>query len=66
MSFFVLFYINGYFIVFIGCNYDLSKRETVRTTGRIKTGPNNVRHVIWALGEFFVFCFVLMDILLYL
>ena len=53
----VLFYINGYFIVFIGCIYNLSKRETVRTTGRIKMGPNNVRRVIWALGEFFCFLF---------
>ena len=67
--FFVLFYINGYFIVFIGCIYDLSKRETVRT-GRIKMGPNDVRRIVWALGEFFCFfvsCyFIIMDILLYL
>ena len=55
--FFVLFYINGYFIVFIGCIYDLSERETVRTTGRIKTGPNDVRCIVWALGEFFCFLF---------
>ena len=57
--FFVLFYINGYFIVFIGCIYDLSEREMVRTTGRIKTGPNDVRHFVWSLGEFlfFVSCY---------
>ena len=65
----MLFYINGYFIVFIGCIYDLGERETVRTTGRIKTGPNDVRHVVWALGEFFCFFvsyyFILMDVLLY-
>ena len=69
---FMLFYINGYFIVFIGCIYNLSEREMVRTTGRIKTGPNNVRRVVLALGEFFCFFFffscyfILMDILLYL
>ena len=55
----MLFYINGYFILFIGCIYNLGKREMVRTMGRIKTGPNDVRHVIWALGEF---CFVLFYI----
>ena len=65
----MLFYINGYFIVFIGCIYDLGERETVRTMGRIKMGPNNVRRVIWALGEFLFFVsyyFILMDVLLYL
>ena len=34
--FFVLFYINGYFIVFIDCIYNLGEREMVRTIGRIK------------------------------
>ena len=58
----LLFYINGYFILFIGCIYNLCKRETVRTTGRIKTGLNDVRHVVWALGEFFCFLFVLFYI----
>ena len=55
--FFFLFCVIGYFIVFIGCIYNLSERETVRTTGRIKMGPNDVRCVVWALGEFFCFLF---------
>ena len=60
----MLFYINGYFIVFIGCIYNLSEREMVRTTGRIKTGPNNVRRVVLALGEFF--CFFFFFVLFYI
>ena len=46
---FVLFYINGYFIVFIGFIYDIHQRERVGRMGAAKTGPNDVRHVVWAL-----------------
>ena len=66
MGFFVfcfkLFYINGYFIVFIGCIYDLGKREMVRTTGRIRTGPNVVRHIVWAHRWVFSSSFILLYI----
>ena len=60
--FFVWFYINGYFIIFIGWIYDLGKREMVRTTGRIKMGPNNVRHVAWAHRWVFSSSFILLYI----
>ena len=46
--FFVLFYINGHFIVFIGCIYDLSmKGRWLEQQGELKQ----------ALGEFFCFLF---------
>ena len=68
-----LFCVIFYYWIFIGCIYDLGKREMVRTTRRIKMGPNDVRCVVWALGEFFCFFFffvlyyfILMDVLLYL
>ena len=34
--------------------------ETERP-GRRNTGPNDARRVVWALGEFFFFSFVLLD-----
>ena len=44
---FVLFYINGCFIVFIGFIYDIRQRERVGAAK--KTSPNDASHVVWAL-----------------
>ena len=46
---FVLFYINGYFIVIIGFIYDIHHRERVGRMGAAKTSPNDVSHIVWAL-----------------
>ena len=46
--------------------WGICKREGVGKLGMTKMGPNNVSHIVWALGEFFCFflsCyFILMDI----
>ena len=60
--FFVLYYFILMDIVFIGCIYDLGKREMVRTMGRIKNGPNDVRHVVWAHRWVFSSSFILLYI----
>ena len=59
-SSFVLFYINGYFIVFIGFIYDICQRERVGRMGAAKTSPNDTSHVIWALRWVFFSFFVLL------
>ena len=50
---FVLFDANKCFIVSTVCIYDVCERERVGRPETTKTGPNNVSHVVWALGESF-------------
>ena len=68
-SSFILFYINGYFIVFIGFIYDICQRERVGRMEAAKTGPNNAIYVSFGpLGEFFfifsLYYYILMSDLL--
>ena len=58
---FVLFDANKCFIVSTGCIYDIRERERVGRPETMKMGPNDVRHVVWALGESFSISFVLFD-----
>ena len=44
-----------------GCIYDIHKREQVGRPETMKMGPNDVSHVVWALGESFSISFVLFD-----
>ena len=48
-------------VVSTGCIYDIHEREQVGRPETMKMGPNNVSHVIWALGESFSISFVLFD-----
>ena len=55
---FILFDANKCFLVSTGCIYDIHKREQVGRPETTKTGPNNMSHVVWALGESFFFYFL--------
>src|SRR5271168_3983136 len=56
-SFFRVLYIltNG-FLFYLGCIYVLQAREGFGWTAMTKTGPNNARHVVWALGIYLNLC----------
>ena len=42
--------------------YNIHEWEKDGRTGTTKTGPNEVRHIVWALGKHFsFFSFVLFD-----
>src|SRR5271168_619668 len=41
----------------LGCIYVLQAREWFGSTAITKTGPNDARHVVWALGTMFFFFF---------
>ena len=58
---FILLDANKCFIVSTGWIYDIHKSEQVGRPETTKTGPNNVSHIIWALGESFSISFVLFD-----
>src|ERR1700678_1357678 len=54
-SFFRVLYIltNG-FLFYLGCIYVLYAQEGFGWTAITKTGPNDIRHVVWALGTIFL------------
>ena len=52
---FILFDANKCFIVSTGCIYNICEREQVGRLETMKTGPNDTSHVVWALGESFLF-----------
>ena len=69
LSFFILFNTNNFFLVSIRSIYGIHKRERAGMPGMTKKGPNDVFHVIWAIGEVFFlssYYLILMIILMYL
>src|ERR1700678_2645828 len=54
-SFFLVLYIltNG-FLFYLGCIYVLYAQEGFGYMAITKTGPNDIRHVVWALGTIFL------------
>ena len=55
LSFFVLFNTNNFFIISIESIYGILERERAGMPGTTKKGPNDTRHIIWALGGSFFF-----------
>jgi hypothetical protein len=45
------------FIVFIGCNLLNTQHGDRWQAATMRTGPNDAKHVVWAIGEFFFFLF---------
>src|ERR1700678_2339922 len=57
------------FIEDLGCIYVLQAREGFGSTAITKTGPNDARHIVWALGAMFLILFFYIltnDFLFYL
>src|ERR1700678_326431 len=54
----VLYILTNDFLFYLGCIYILQAREWFGLTAITKMGPNDARHVVWALGTmFFVLIF---------
>src|ERR1700678_126639 len=49
----VLYILTNDFLFYLGCIYVLQAREWFGSTAITKTGPNDDRHVVWALGTMF-------------
>src|ERR1700678_1818896 len=49
----VLYILTNDFLFYLGCIYVLQAREWFGSTAITKMGPNDARHVIWALGTMF-------------
>ena len=44
--------------------YDIRERERVGRSGTTKTGPNDTRRVVWALGELLYYYYFVLLILI--
>src|ERR1700678_2750680 len=53
----VLYILTNNFLFYLGCIYFLQAQEGFGWTAITKTGPNDARHVVWALDTFFFFFF---------
>jgi len=56
----VYFSFNSYFLiltVYLGCNLHNTRREKEWKAAMRKSGPNDARRVVWALGQF-IFIFI--------
>src|ERR1700678_156652 len=65
----VLYILTDDFLFYLGCIYFLQAQEGFGWTAITKTGPNDARHVVWALDTFFFFCVLYIltnDFLFYL
>src|ERR1700678_3815932 len=52
----VLYILTNGFLFYLGCIYVLQAREGFGWTAMTKTGPNDSRHVVWALGIYLNLC----------
>src|ERR1700678_4158722 len=61
----VLYILTNDFLFYLGCIYVLQAREWFGSTVITKTGPNDARHVVWALGTMF-FIIIFFHAILYI
>src|ERR1700678_3073443 len=59
----ILYILTNEFLFELGCIYVLQAREGFVSTAITKTGPNDARHVVWALGAMFLILFYFRAIL---
>src|SRR5271168_2827647 len=55
-NFRVLYILTNGFLFYLGCIYVLQAREGFGWTAMTKAGPNDARHVVWALGIYLNLC----------
>ena len=61
----VLYILTNDFLFYLGCIYVLQAREWFGSTAITKTGPNDTRHIVWALGTMF-FILIFFRAILYI
>src|ERR1700678_850621 len=49
----VLYILTDDFLFYLGCIYFLQAQEGFGWTAITKTGPNDARHIVWALGTLY-------------